>query len=351
MASTKQSLTKGKLFLLVCVLPSLLAAFFYGAVAAPVYVSMGSLVVYKANHRVPGIVAMISGSSGGGSLEGGYVLKNYIGSWTEFKKADNAIDLKANWSRGDFLFRYGGLWDLFQRNDVALWRYYRSHVRVLVNTDSGIVSIRVMGPSPGFAARLGRVILSDAVAHIDDMNHQEEQDYMARAVKQRLGVEEHLHHDEDRLAAYRAKIGIYDPKSLYLSQLTYLVNLREEQTKLEAQYDTLASATPNNPVGRNIQAAIAAIGKKVSAAQSSFSTLSNDAAGYDPLVVSQANEISMLRQVNVAVQEAVLNGDKNKYYLDVISTMSNPETAELPHGVLDTFYVFLISFVFWIFAR
>jgi capsular polysaccharide transport system permease protein len=331
--------------------PTLLAALFYGVVASPVFVSVGSLVVYKASHRVPGIVAMLSGSAGGGSLEGGYVLKNYVKSWTEFKKIDRKINLAKSWSHGDFVSRYGGLWGLYQENDVALWHYYQNHVQVSVNTTSGIVSVRVLGPNAQFAADLGKRILTDSVAHIDEMNHQEEVDYMARAVSQRRATEGKLDAVEHDLAAYRARIGIYDPKALYVSQLSYLENLKEEEVKVEAQFDTLASATPNNPVGRNLQAAISALREKVSTAQDSFSKLSRDAAGYDPLVVAEANEISLLQQVNVAVQEAELNGDKNKYYLDVISGMSSPRTAELPHRILDTFYVFLLSFVFWIFAR
>lgn len=315
------------------------------------FVSDGSLVVYKASHRVPGIVAMLSGSAGGGSLEGGYVLKNYVASWSEFQKADKKINLAKNWSKGDFVFKYGGLWDLYQKNDLTLWRYYQEHVQVSVNTSSGIVSVNVLGPTAEFASRLGTLILADSVAHIDVMNRQEEIDYMARAVSQREDTVRKLNAVERSLAAYRSKIGIYDPKALYVSQLGYLENLKEEVVKVEAQYDTLASATPNNPVGRNLQAAIRVLRTKVNRAQASFSKLSHDAAKYDPFIVSESNEVSLLRQVNVAVQEAELNGEKNKYYLDVISKMSNPHTPELPHGIIDTFYVFLLSFVFWIFAR
>jgi hypothetical protein len=46
-----------------------------------------------------------------------------------------------------------------------------------------------------------------------------------------------------------------------------------------------------------------------------------------------------------------LKRDQNKYYLDVISPMSRPITSELPNGPLDTLYVFVATFILWIFVR
>lgn len=338
-------------FKFIVLLPTLLACFFYIFIASPIYVSTASLKVYKANHSPPSLVSMLSGSSGGGSTNAGRVLKKYILSWTEYQEANQKINLAAAWSKGDFIFRYGGLMDLFRRNDVALWHYYQNHVRVSVSENSGIVSIRVLGPSSAFASRLGNQILKDSIAHIDQMNHQEEQDYMARALRQKHEVQSQLNHDEAALSQYRAKIGIYDPKLLYASQLTFLEALKEQKAKLEAQYDTMANATPNNPVNRNMRAAIKVITTKIENAQKSFSKLSRDAAGYDPLVTARTNDTFMLRQVEIAVQEAELKADKNKYYLAIISPMSNPHAAELPDRLFNTFAVFLLTFILWVFVR
>lgn len=278
---------RSKKFWLAFAAPNLLSIIYFGYIAAPEYVSTASLTVYRETQQSPGIIAMLSGATGGGSLEGGYVLRNYIQSWDEYSKIDHRINLVADFSRGDFVSRYGGFATLFRRNDVALWHYYQAHVDVAVSADSGIVSLYIDGYSPSFTARLGRMVLKDAIAHIDAMNRKEEQDFISRAVAQRCSVHAILVGDEQRLAAYRARIGIYDPKALYVSELSLLDALKEQKAKLQARYMTVASATPNNPVDRNLREAIAVIAQKIAEAQASFSRLSREAAHYEPLVIAE----------------------------------------------------------------
>ena len=234
---------------------------------------------------------------------------------------------------------------------MALWHYYQGHVVVKVDINSGIVSLRVLGTSQAFSAELGQQILQDTIAHIDAMNQQEEADHMQRADEERTQVESLLHSDEARLGAYRSNIGIYDPEALYNSQLGFLQNMKEEAARLEAQHGTITSATPNSPIGRDMEVSIDSLQAKINAAQANFTKLSSEAAGYDPLVIAEKNDTALLAQADAAVQEAELNADQNKYYLDVISPMSRPVTSELPNGPLDTLLTFVATFILWIFVR
>jgi len=335
------------LFWICLGIPNALAIVYFALVAAPVFVSHSSLVVLKSQQEQPNLASMLSGASVGGSTEGAYILQKYIASWAEFEQLSGEFDLERQFSSGDILTRYGGLSTLFMRSDVRLWHYYQDSVDVDVDEQSGIVSIRVKGYDSSFTTRLARKILEDTASHIDGMNRQAEHDYAGNAVARRNAVEESLRHDEAALADYRAKIGIYDPSSLYVSQLTLLNSLEENQASIKSQYAAMSKATPNNPVAENMQKGIAAIAGKVAAIQAGFKTLSEEAATYQSLSVARDNDVALLKEVNIAVQEADLNSMKNKYYLNIISPASEPHAAELPRRLKWTAGTFLSTLLLW----
>lgn len=336
-----------RIFWILLIFPNAVSVLYYWLIASPVYVSNSSLVVFKANHDTPSISTLLSGVSGAGSLEGSYIVRAYIGSWAAYQSINRRFDLARSYERGDVISRYGGLASWFQHSDIALWRYYQGHVHVAVDPNSGIVSTDVEAYTPGFAAKVARQLLNSTIAHIDRMNREEERDYIARAVQRRAAVLAALRRHEAALAAYRAKIGVFDPKSLYLSQLSLLNALAEQRAKLQAQRKAVADATSGSPVARNLEAAITLLNGEIARAGRKVSTLSKQAAIYQPMVVAEHNDIDLLKQVDVAVQEAKLNATKNQYFLAVISAVSQPRTAELPYRLEDIGIVFLVTILLW----
>jgi capsular polysaccharide transport system permease protein len=343
--------TRRPLFWLCLGVPNLVAIVYFTFIAVPIFVSNSSLLVFKSQQEAPNLASMLSGVSGGGSTEGAYILQKYIASWAEFEKLRGEFDLEKQFSSGDVVTRYGGFPTLFMRSDVALWHYYQGSIEAEVNEQSGIVSIQVKGYEAGFTTQLAQKILSDTVSHIDEMNKQAERDYADNAIARRTAIEESLQRDEAALASYRAKIGIYDPGSLYVSQLALLNSLEESEATMKSQYAAVAKATPNNPVAENMQKGIAAMAGKVAAVQSGFKILSEETATYQSLSVARENDVALLKEVNIAVQEAELNSTKNKYYLNVISPASNPRDPELPRRLKWVAGIFLCTLLLWSLIR
>jgi capsular polysaccharide transport system permease protein len=340
-----------RMFWIVVVVPNIVSLIYFGIVASPVYVSNASMLVFKPSQGSVNVNSLMSGSSDGESFEGAYILQKYIRSWTEYKNLAARIDLAQQYSQGDFVTRYGGLATLFRDNEVALWNYYQRQTEVEVNEKNNIVTVQIKGYTPDFTYRLGQQMLQDAIAHIDTMNQQMERDYAANADRSRSIIQAKLERDEAALADYRAQIGVLDPDSHYTAQLNLLTSLEQSRANLESQYRTLAGATPNNPVAQNMQKGLAAITARINAIQGDFKTLAEEYAHYHALALARDNDAALLKEVDTTAQQANLNSIKTKYYLQVISPISQPGSPELPRRLEWIVGIFFGSLLLWSLVR
>jgi capsular polysaccharide transport system permease protein len=341
------SLLRRPLFLALVLIPNLLSILYFGLIAAPVYTSSASLIVLNPKQNGPSLSSLLSGASGDSSEQGGYILKSYFASWDAFRKVEQPLGLAHNFQQGDFVSRFGGLATFFRSNDAALWRYFQRKVEVTVDQKSGIISLDVDAYDPAYAVTLTRALLGDAIRHMDAMNDQQVRDFVGSAVARKAKAEQALKRDLAALAAYRSRTGTYDPKELYLSNLSLMNSLAMKATDLKSQRDAVARATPGNPQADTLGTAIASVRGDMASKQRDFPAMARTSSEYEKLLVSRDNDITLLGQANLALQDAQANAEKNRYYLNVISTPSAPSTPESPRRLLWIGAIFFVSLIFW----
>jgi capsular polysaccharide transport system permease protein len=340
-------LLRRPIFVIVVLIPNLLSILYFGFLAAPIYVSTASLVVLNPQKSGPSLSSLLAGASGDSSEEGGYLLKNYLASWQAFTNVEKPLQLARNFNQGDIVSRYGGLATLFRNNDVALWTYLNRHVDVTIDPKSGIVALKTEAYRPDFAFKLASAQLSAAIAHMDAMNLEQERDYVRNAIARKTRIEQALQQDLAALARFRIDSGTYDPKELYASNLALLNSLAIREAELKSQRDAINEATPNNPVVRNLRSQMASVQGNITATKRDFPRMARNSAAYEKLLVSRDTNISLLSQANMAVHEAQLNAEKNRYYLNVISTPSQPQTPEKPRRLLWITGILLATMLLW----
>lgn len=340
-------LLRRPLFVALVLVPNLLSILYFGFMAAPVYTSTASLLVLNPRQSGPSLSSLLSGASGDSSEQGGYILKDYFSSWDAFRKAGRPAELAAHFRQGDLVGRFGGLATFFQTNDVALWRYFQRHVDVEIDQKSGIVALNVDAYDPGYAVTLTQALLADAVRHMDAMNTQQVRDYVASAQARKAAAEKALQHDLAALAQYRSRTGTYDPKELYLSNLSLMNSLAMKETDLRSQRDAVRQSTPGNPQADTLDTAMASVRSDISRAQQDFPAMARNSSEYEKLLVSRDNNITLLGQANMALQDVQANAEKNRYYLNVISNPSEPRTPESPQRLLWIGGTFLLTMILW----
>jgi capsular polysaccharide transport system permease protein len=340
-------LLRRPLFVALVLIPNLLSILYFGLIASPVYTSSASLIVLNPKQNGPSLSSLLSGASGDSSEQGGYILKKYFASWEAFRKVEQPQQLAAHFRQGDLVSRYGGLTGLFRANDVTLWRYFQKRVDVTIDQKSGIVSLDVDAYDPAYAVTLARALLGDAIHHMDAMNAQQERDYVRSAIARKTAVEQALRSDLAALASYRSRTGTYDPKELYLSNLSLMNSLAMKETDLKSQRDAIRRSTPGNPQADTLDTAMASVRGDIATTRQGFPSIARTSSEYEKLLVSRDNNITLLGQANLALHEAQASAEKNRYYLNVISDPSEPGTPESPKRFLWIGGVLLVSLLFW----
>ena len=162
---------KRKLFWILFGLPNLLSIFYFGALAAPQYTSQSSIIVYQsaASGATPDALQLEQG--GGVSVEGDYLIQNFITSWRCFAALDHT-KLQTAWSQGDILTRFGGVASLFSGNLTSLYNYYLGHVSMHINNNSAIMTLSVRGYDPAFVLDLNHDILAASALALNQINAQ-----------------------------------------------------------------------------------------------------------------------------------------------------------------------------------
>lgn len=338
---------RSRMFVICFLIPNILSIIFFFGIATPVYRSTASITVFNPSETSSSIVSLLAGGSSDGSAEEAYILRDYIMSWSEFQKLNAALDLAKIYSHGDFVTRYGGLWTFGQKNDVALWHYYQGRITIGINEQSGVVDVSVGAYNAATAQLIAKQILSDAVAHMDAMNRQQEQDFVDDAVARQTTAGITVNQDETALDNYRSKSGVYDPSILYTSQLDLLNTLTAQETQLEAQYNTMSAAAPNSPSAHDLVAAIKTVRDHKKVVQTTIPEIADKTKTYERLLIQRNNDQAVLQQASEAVQEAELKAKQNRYYLDVISAPSQPDTAEYPKGLKWQSVIFLVTLLAW----
>jgi capsular polysaccharide transport system permease protein len=340
-------LLRRPLFVALILIPNLLSILYFGLIAAPVYTSSASLIVLNPKQNGPSLSSLLSGASGDSSEQGGHILKSYFASWDAFRKAEAPLKLASQYGKGDFVSRFGGIATFFQSNDVALWRYFQRRVDIEIDQKSGIVELNVDAYDPAYAVTLTKALLGDAIHHMDAMNDQQVRDFVGSAVARKANAERALQKDLAALASYRSRTGTYDPKELYLSNLSLMNSLAMKETELKSQRDAVVVAMPGNPQAQTLGTAISSVRGDITSRQRDFPAIARTSSEYEKLLVSRDSNITLLSQANLALQEAQASAEKNRYYLNVISNPSEPQTPESPRRLIWIAGIFFVSLIFW----
>lgn len=337
-------------FLLAMVVPNLASVGYYGIVASPVFVSNASVMVTNPTRDSDGITSLLAGNSGS-SVGGASVLKEYVSSWDAFESLRSTIDLEAAYEAGDLLSRYGGLPTWWHRNDVALWRYYRSHVTVDVDQKTGIATISALGYDPVLAHRIARTVIADAIAHMNAMNRSEARDFVASATAHAEALRAAIAVDEAAIAAYRLGSAVFEPGTDYADSLSAARDMAEKRAGLLAQRDAIAKDTPHNPVASSYGIEAESLARDMQTDRAAAARVAATATAFDRLTMRRDLDVQLLQQAEIAVQQAEIKASQNHYYIETVSAPSQPVSPELPDRIVRVFEVLLVSIVAWTLIR
>lgn len=346
------SFYKRKLFWILFGIPNILSLFYFALIASPRYVSEASLVVYQSEQSSGGATLQLAQSSGGLSLQGGYLLESYLASWDAFARLDRRM-LIDGWSAGDFVSRFGGLFDTFGHTPTTLFHYYRSHVSTAVDAESAIVTLTVRGYDAQFVKKVADAALLSGSRAINVINQQAFDNASIFFEQQNAKDQAKLRRDVNQLSAFQKSSKIVDPNAAYGAKLDLLNQLTSRLVQLNAQADIVRQSTPGSDQIHNLATERQSLESKIQ-------ELQGDVYGRSGALTQMTGTYTYL-QTLIRNDEAALAADEqqmlhahqlalqNQYFIGYVSFPNVPVNPTEPHrldwilGILaGTFILYVI---------
>ncbi|AHJ65862.1 hypothetical protein [Granulibacter bethesdensis] len=323
-------LFSSKIMLFFVVIPNFLSVIYWGFIASAVYQSDSVMIVTNPNKDSDSLTSILAGNAGA-STAGAYILKDRLLSWDEFKSVNKQFDIAKTYHDADFVARFGGLSSLWQSGDIDLWDYYRAHVGIDINEQSGITKVTVSAWSNNAAHRIAVRLVQDAVDHLNRLNKKEDQDFISTATSEVARFRKEVAEDTAAIAAWRSQTGHFTPSSDYAAFLGQALTLDEQHLILQGQYLSLIKEAPGSPSAISFRTRMNIIDSGANAARNIARTLFPAASQYESLEFKRDTDVKLLMAAETALQEARIKASQNHYYLKMISAPSEPQSPSGPH--------------------
>ena len=338
-------------FLVVVVLPTVLAGLYYGMIASESYVSefratIRSVEPLKGN----GMSALLGLTGTSQSTNDANAVVQYLQSRDALEAIDRAVDLRADYASPnvDWLSRMRDA-----RTIEGFQRYWRRHLDAYYEATTGTIVVKVTAFAPGMALAAATSALTLSEDLVNRLSMRVHNDSVTFAEKQLADAETRLTAANQRLRVVQDEEKTLDPQKSATATLALAAKLREQLTSLNA---TLAVQrnymTADSPVVKITQEQITSVQRELDKI-GAMTTGATQAGGGKPLsgllgtfdlVESDRGFAEKNYQSTLAALEAArIEASRQQVYLATIVRPELPQEASFPRPILNTATVFGIA--------
>ena len=341
------------LFLVIVVLPTLLAAVYFGRIASEVYISESSFVIRGPERQSANPLGMIlKGAGFTRSQDDGYAVQDFILSRDALRALNERQGLRTAFASKDvdIFSRFAGLewWD---DSFESLHTYYHKHVDVQLDSVSSVVTLTTRAFTDEDSFRMNQHLLEMSEALVNQLNERGQQDLIRFAAHEVAEAETKAKAAALTLAQYRNEQGIIDPERQSVIPLQQIAKIQDEliATKIQlAQLQLLAKGNPQIPALKNraqfLEAEIQAESMRVAGGDRS---LASKAGEFQRLALDKEFADKQLTIALVSLEQARNEAQRKQLYLERIAQPSKPDMAMEPRrirGVVATCILGLIAY-------
>ena len=352
-AKTKRYLGRANpLFLATVVVPTLVAAIYFGLLASDVYVSQSQFVVRSPDKPAAsglGILLKSVGFSNAGDEI--FITHDYVKSRDALRSLnqDEAV-VKAFGNPTISVFdRYNPFG--WSGSFEDLYSYYGRKVGVEHNTTSSITTLTVKAFTADDARRMNRQLLDLSEALVNRLNNRGEFDLLGFAQREAREAEAEARRASQALAGFRNRQGIIDPERQATVQLQLVSKLQDELIGARLQLQQLQTLAPENPQIPMLRTRIAGLARQIDSeigrVAGGQGSLSANAVLYQRLALDREYADRRLTAALASLQEARNEARRKQAYVERIVQPNLPDEAQQPRrlrGILATLVLGLIAY-------
>ncbi len=340
------------LFLVIVVVPTSLAAIYYGALASDVYVSESQFVVRspdKPSASGLGILLKSVGFSNAGAET--FATQDYVVSRDALRDLNRRNAVEEAYTRPGI-----SLFDRFNPFGMNgsfedLYDYYSDKVGIENDSTSSITTLSVKAYSARDAQRFNQQLLQQAEALVNRLNLRGQGDLVAYAKRETEEAEQAGLSASRELARYRDQRGVIDPEKQAAVQLQLISKLQDELIGARTQLAQLRALAPENPQIPALESRIGSLTREIDVAlgrvTGTSGALSGTAVRYQRLELEREFADKRLAAALTSLQEARNEARRQQAYVERIVQPSLPDEAQLPRRFRGVVATFAFAFILW----
>ena len=340
------------IFICTVLLPTVLAAVYYGAWASDVYISESRFVVRSPQRQSQsGLGALLQGSGFARSQDDTYSVHDFVRSRDALVELDAKLKVRQAFSDPaiDLFKRFPGVDG--DASAEAFYKHYLKHVDITYDTASSISVLRVRAFNAGDAKGINQMLLLMGERLVNNLNTRSRKDLIQAAELEVRQAEDRSKVAAQSLATFRADRGVFDPDRQGAVQLAGTAKLREELFAAESQLAQVKQLSPNNPQVPSLQTRVDLLRRAVQSEDARLvgrsSGLTTQSPVFDRLQLERVFADRQLAAALTALDAARSEAARKQLYLERLVQPNLPDSAVEPRRVRSILNFFMLGIVAW----
>lgn len=345
----RREIGRGMAFLLLVVVPSMVALGWLLLVASPQYESQAEYVIrgIEAERPAPGGLAELIGGVqlGGNAAREAGVIKDYLLSPDAIAALKaSGIDVVALYNRQDV--------DILSRLRFArpraetLLDYYRSHIDVDYDKDQGVTHVAVRAFAPGDARTMAQALIQLGEGQVNAFNQRAVNAGIDLARKDMAVAEAEVLSIQGALTNFRDVSGELDPARKGEGEGQQLQGLESQLARERASLASMGRFLSASAPQVQVQASrVAALEAQVGAVRGRMTgapkALSRQLNAYEQLRLKQDFAAKRYEVARAALESARVQADKQRLFFIAVVKPNLPEKPAKPRPWRDGFAIFV----------
>jgi capsular polysaccharide transport system permease protein len=350
------------LFLLLVVLPTVLATVYFYRYASDQYVSEAHFIIQGTSGARVDVLGALTGLPGaGGATSDAMIVQDYLKSADFIKDVSGDIDIRAHYSN-PAIDEYARL--KADASQEELVKYWQKMIDIEHDLTSGISTLQITAFDPQTGEQLVILALKQSESLVNKLSSSLRTDTLQMAEKEKATAEQEVNRLRQQLTQFRQQQDVLDPGSqasarMEREETARLTRLSELQTQLSAAEAELAQAStfmqPEALKVKALQSKVNSIRQQVTKEQAASVVQSKGKSTEVAGQLAQYNELQsrlgfaeqMYKTKESVLEQARLEADRKQRYLTVTVKPNLPDEAIKPEKLTGILTVLLLSFLFW----
>ena len=346
-SALSQWVKKRRWFIVFVIVPTVLAALYYGVLASDIYVSESRFVIKSPDQKrsqISSLANLVQTTGLSGGQEQASEVADFVRSRDALKALEASLDFRERYASAkiDALARFPQ--PFHDESFEGLYKYYRKQISTNTDTETGssVITVKAFTPEDAYAINLRLLELSENL--VNRLNDRVRDRAIAEAQQQLDLAAERARAARVAIARYRNTQELIDPVQQAGGVLEISNQLTAQRAALQAQLEQMQRLTPRNPSIPALQNQIAAIARQIAAQDNRVvggagRGIASKLGGYEDLIVEQEFATANLNVASTALVQARAEASRQQYYLERIVEPNLPDMPVLPRRFLNIIIV------------